>query len=344
MGTSRNWLAAKERVGRRMIDDCLAEVKKWIERGQPIDAPPVFDFKRLQRETLEQALAEPRVKEIYWQIRTAIWEWEEFAGLRPGARAILEVVVELARAEAFPWYVCVPAHEVRRLARLNEASFARSARELEMFAITRRAEVIHLVDSRFEVHWPGWTESEADAVDCERPDFNRGWFRLNNRESIQRLIASWKRNLSRGREEDGPHPRPVPQEDAEDDPPSRPVSEDAGAASERAQWVVRYRRGIPWNRKRTAWWINYDLFSGTGRVLPGFVVDLRTLPRTYSGRNRTMGGPEGGLFDRDGFAAFERQYARKGPPSRPGLRVALWEGFDEGSEARMRDQDVSISP
>ena len=61
-------------------------------------------------------------------------------------------------------------------------------------------------------------------------------------------------------------------------------------------------------------------------------------------RNRTMGGREGGLFDRDGFAAFERQYARKGPPPQPGLRVALWDGFDETPDARMRDQDVSISP
>ena len=97
--------------------------------------------------------------------------------------------------------------------------------------------------------------------------------------------------------------------------------------SEIPQWLIRYRRGIPYNKRRAAWWINYDLLCDTQRVLPCFEVCLDTLPTNYFDRNRPSGTP--GSYESDaGFKALERSLARTGPPPPSGLRAALWEGID----------------
>jgi hypothetical protein len=135
---------------------------------------------RWHRALVDAQLAKPEVRETYFEIRRSVWDWPEFASLKPGARAILEVVIELARDEAFPWYVSVPAHEVRRLARLSEGSFARSVRELMCFVVSRPAQVVKLTDDDGVVKmWPApgmaWEVEDAprlcrDAVaEGERP-------------------------------------------------------------------------------------------------------------------------------------------------------------------------------
>src|SRR5688572_11061951 len=100
-----------------------------------------------QRRLVEAQLDKPEAAANDMRIRHALWQWEEFASIKPGARRILEVVIELARDEAFPWYLPVPAHEVRRLARLTEGSCARSIRELECLSITRPGRVLRVADA-----------------------------------------------------------------------------------------------------------------------------------------------------------------------------------------------------
>jgi hypothetical protein len=199
-------------------------------------------------------------------LRNALWRWEEFASVKPGARRILEVVIELARDEAFPWYLAVPAHEVRRLARLTESSYARCIRQLECLTITRPARVLRVADSTGMPVFPGIIDETT---------------------------------------------------------PAAPI----------AQFVVRYRRGIPWNEKSAAWWINYDLLCATGKVLPSFVMNLRTLSRTYQSRNKLMGRHPKWCFgetEGDGFLTMEEAMARSGPPM--GLRAALWNGLVPGAD------------
>ncbi|MCZ6734680.1 MAG: hypothetical protein O7C65_02700, partial [Planctomycetota bacterium] len=85
------------------------------------------------------------------------------------------------------------------------------------------------------------------------------------------------------------------------------------------------RRGIAWNRKRAAWWINYDLLCGTGRVLPCFEMRLETLAKTYFDRNRRMGKVNAGVANEEQFAQLERELAKSGPLPPAGLRAALWQ-------------------
>jgi len=202
-----------------------------------------------------------RVAGIYSSIRRSLWQWPEFAGLGRGARSILEVVIELARDEAFPWYVPVPAEAVRRLARLADGSYTRSVRELLCLAVTRPARKVVFGGIHDRWNWEG-------KVDEAQP------------------------------------PQPI------------------------AQWVVRYKRGVPWHPKRAAWWINYDLLCETGRVLPAFVFTLRSLSTTYQSRNRRMGArPQGdAYFDRDPEALDElgRHLSLDGPFPPIGLRATLW--------------------
>ena len=112
----------------------------------------------------------------------------------------VKIVIELARDEAFPWYVNVQAREVMRLARLNHASMAMRLRELECFCVTRPARRIRLFDDH----------AGAPPI----------------------VLAS---NLPKW---------PCPENNWGVDPnePLQPI----------AQWVVRYRRGIPWNAGRAA--------------------------------------------------------------------------------------------
>ena len=210
------------------------------------------------RRLVEEALGEPAVHKAYFAMRRALWQWEEFAALRPGVRRILDVLIELARDEALPWYVAVPSHEMKMLARLDETNYAECARSLECLAITRPARRVKLCDKTGVAVWPG------------RVEMNR---------------------------------------------PLEPI----------AQWVARYRRGIAWNRKRAAWWINYDLLCGTGRVLPCFEMRLETLAKTYFDRNRRMGKVNAGVANEEQFAQLERVLAESGPLPPAGLRTALWQ-------------------
>lgn len=235
----------------------FAKLLEEMRRSDPNH--PLNWHKRL----VDEQLAKPQTRETYFKIRRALWEWEELAGVRRGARAILESVIELARDEAFPWHLNVPAHEVRRVARLAEGSFARSVRELQCLAVTRPARMVKL---------------------CTPPD----------------LMPRWPGKVDLNEE-------------------AKPM----------AQWVVLYRQGIPWNKKAAAWWINYDLLTGTGRVMPMFVVGMRTLAKTYLERNGQMGGrlpdPMWALTgEPTGFAVAERNWAQSGPLPPAGLRATLW--------------------
>jgi hypothetical protein len=63
-------------------------------------------------------------------------------------------------------------------------------------------------------------------------------------------------------------------------------------------------------------------------VLPGFIVNLRTLGKTYFGRNGRMGkSPEsivGAKAESDAFRAMEERLTKSGPLPPLGLRSALW--------------------
>jgi hypothetical protein len=100
--------------------------------------------RNVHRRFVMAARETPAVMQAYFRIRQSLWEWEEFASLRHGSRAILETVIELARDEALPWYVAVPAEDVRRMARLCEKNYAECVRDLETLAITRPARVVRI--------------------------------------------------------------------------------------------------------------------------------------------------------------------------------------------------------
>jgi hypothetical protein len=171
------------------------------------------------------------------------------------------VVIELAREEAFGWWIAVPAEDVRRLARLSEAKYAECMRDLELLTIAREGRVARVAG---ETGFP-LREFAAD---------------------------------------------------------------ESAPAQLTLQFVVRYARGIPWNRKRAAWWINYDLLCETGRVMPCFVMELDQLPKAYMTRNRPMGPRTictGRLSDPAMIKTFERRVSKGGPIPPVGLRAALWE-------------------
>lgn len=207
------------------------------------------------------------------ELLRSLWEWPEFRGLTERARRILETVIELARDEAFPWFVNVQAREIKKLAQLSHESMARRLRELECFVITRPARRLRL---------PAETAGESSLRRCNAA--------MRVRTDALKFVARADEPL-----------REVP------------------------QWVIRYRRGIPRDANRAAWWINYDLLCGTQRVLPCFEVCPGTLAKTYEGRNRGM-GVKPGTDSEAAFAALQRRLARDGPLPPPGLRAAPWEG------------------
>lgn len=228
------------------------------------------------RAAVARAINQPRVREIYFRIKRALWNSPDFAGMKINARRALDVVIELARDEAFPWYLSVSAETVMRLARFGCKTFSQRVRELESMVVTRPARRIALLNRA----GGDSTLARARAATPAWPGPANGW--LVDRRA-----------------------------------PMRPVR----------QRVIRYRRGTPSNRRRAAWWINYDLLCGTGRVLPCFEATLDTLARPYRSRNHRFGA-ESSLQSDDGFAALERRYALHGPLPPPGLRAALWDGLD----------------
>jgi len=262
----RNWLKFP---ANRNID--AASFKKLLEINLSNPDNPI----NWHKQAVAKANKKPRTKQIYYTIRKNLWHWPEFLTLTEKAKIILEIVIELARDEAFPWYVNVQAREIMRLARLNHASMAMRLKELECFAITRPARKIHLYTK----------QQTQDPIVAARnlPD----WPTPGNNFNV---------NL---------------------DDPLIPIP----------QWVVRYRRGIPSNAHRAAWWINYDLLCNTQRVLPCFEVCLDTLAKTYESRNRRL-GTRPGITNENAFKALQRTMSKRGPLPTPGLRAVLWEGMD----------------
>ncbi|TVQ51523.1 MAG: hypothetical protein EA377_12430 [Phycisphaerales bacterium] len=128
-----------------------AGIQQLLARELGRDTHPVV----IRRRTLRKALRASRARTMYWRMRRHLWNWPEFLRLREKARMILEIVIELAREEAFPWYVAVPARDVQKLARLNHASYTARVQELECFVITRPARRIHLEVSPGRLtEWP----------------------------------------------------------------------------------------------------------------------------------------------------------------------------------------------
>ncbi len=248
-----------------------AGFRKLLERELSRPDHPLNWHKRAVAEALNQ----PRARHMYFTIRRNLWSWSEFLTLTASARLILEIVIELARDEAFPWYVNVQAREVMRLARLNHASMAMRLRELECFCVTRPARRIRLFDDHTGEH-PIVLAANLPKWPC--PENNWG---------------------------------------VDPDEPLQPI----------AQWVVRYRRGIPWNAGRAAWWINYDLLCCTKRVLSCFEVSLDTLAKPYESRNRRL-GTRPGITNDDAFRALQRSIAQQGPLPKPGLRAPFWQGME----------------
>lgn len=186
MGTSANWLSAFEHVQNTRVVDAVtlarrvmmdsAELDSWLEEvppsWEPLPDPPKPDMAYVDR-LLEQSrsdpdhplhwhrravnaqLAKPQAAQTYLKIRRALWNWPEFAGLCRRARIILEVVVELLRDEAFPWFLPVPAEDVRKLARVSLSSFIRSVHELELLAMTRPGRLASVASSDGVPQFPG---------------------------------------------------------------------------------------------------------------------------------------------------------------------------------------------
>jgi hypothetical protein len=225
------------------------------------------------RRAVDAALAQPRSRDIYFRMRQSLWTWPEFSALLPNARRILDAVVELARDEAFPWFVNVQADEILRLVCIDRKTFFDRLHDLECFTITRPARRIKLLEF----------DERATAIDRAEQ------------------IARWPTRENKW------------------------LVDESTPAQNITQWVIRYRRGIPHNKRRAAWWINYDLLCRTQRVLPCFEVCLDTLPKNYFDRNRRSGS-SADLETRDGFKVLERRLAKDGPPPPPGLRAALWDG------------------
>jgi hypothetical protein len=97
------------------------------------------------RRALDEAFRGPRVRDIYFHMKRTLWTWPEFTTLLPNARRILDVVIELARDEAFPWFVNVQADHVLRLACIDRKTFFDRLHDLECFTITRPARRIKLM-------------------------------------------------------------------------------------------------------------------------------------------------------------------------------------------------------
>lgn len=307
MPSETNRLGALLRIDQRRLEDAIAMGRRmhldFVSRAWPklpdMRGIDKAGMKRLlaqsrahpshpanwHRRAREKALAEPRVGAMYFQMRRALWSWPEFLRLTNNARRILEVIIELACDEAFPWYVNVQAREIQKLVGLTHASMANRLKELECFAITREA--------------------------------RRMSFYTRDPRSLMASLHEWPTEHNNWGIRKDVESEAIP------------------------QWIVKYRRGIPGNANRAAWWINYDLLYGTGRVLPCFIVELGTLPKTYESRNKFMGrrysarsgNPgEPGKPGEDRFKRMSRFLSQKGPSPRPGLRAALWEGFGEASE------------
>ncbi len=286
MADLNNRTAALARIRDQCLADSVAAARKLHPMDLPDTWPPLPDtrgidtagFQRMLQRELDApdhplnwhrcALHSPAVRnrahKMFFAIRENLWHSNEYFALREKARIILDLVIELAREEGFPWYVNVQAREVMRLARLNHCSMAMRLAELECFAITRPARRINLGD---------------DPAGLPR------WPRKENNWSVD---------------------------------PDSPLEDIA-------QWVIRYRRGIPDNANRAAWWLNYDLLCGTGRVLPCFVVSVNTLAKTYENRNRPMGVVPSYATD-EGMKAMKRLLAQRGPIPPPGFRAPLWDG------------------
>lgn len=243
------------------------------------DHPRNWHHRAVQRE-----LERPRVRDMYFTMRRNLWTWPEFNTLQRNARRALDVVIELAREEAFPWYVSVCAETVMELAGFECSTFKSRRRDLECFAITRPARTISVFVQK-QKHGAG-------------SDVHRSM------STVSGVVVS----------------------------PRWPTAENNWCVDEREplceipQWVIRYRHGTPFHKRRAAWWINYDLLCGTQRVLPCFVVSPDTLLKTYLNRNRRMGA-HASYADADGFAAMERVYAQQGPVPTCGFRAAFWEGM-----------------
>lgn len=285
MVSSLNRLNARMRIEQQILADSVTAARKlqplevpesWPKLPDPrgidragIDRLLALELSRpdhpnnWHRRAVNEALSQPRARNMYMAMRQNLWKMKEFFELREKARLILEIVIELARDEAFPWYLNVQAREVMRLARLNHYSMAMRLAELECLAVTRPARRVNLGGLEGMPRWP--RKANNWSVDADQP-----------LEDI-------------------------------------------------AQWVVRYRRGIPHNANRAAWWINYDLLCGTGRVLPCFEVSVNTLAKTYQGRNQRMGVRPDYVGD-EAIKAMKRQLAQQGPLPPAGLRAPLWDG------------------
>ena len=275
MSRSQHWLTTKARVASQREMEAVA-LHRW---DQTIDINRIAEEGRREVDALiarlttnsnlpqnvhhrlvQQELEKPETAAIYFKLRRALWNWEEFAGVSRATMAILHVIVELARDEAFPWYLAVPAEHTRKLARMSTRHYVRAIHELDTLAITRTARPIRIAGPDGMARFPG-TVDEDEAL--------------------------------------------------------API----------AQWVVRYRHGTPNNRKRAAWWINYDLLCETGCVHRCFIFSPRTLMKTYRSRNRPMGPkPDDWVLDKtdDAIAALEESLSRAGPMPPPGFRAPLW--------------------
>jgi len=129
MTAFRNRRDALARIEALRLQDAVAVARKLKLSDLPIAWPKLPDnrgidkagFRRLcerelsrvdhplnwHKNAVAQALERPRARQMYFVIRKNLWSWPEFLGLGPKARLILEIVIELARDEAFPWYVNV---------------------------------------------------------------------------------------------------------------------------------------------------------------------------------------------------------------------------------------------
>ena len=170
MGSYKNWVAAKGRVECVRAVDSTKIIKRIQKQGQErlkrlteaiADPDFINNPRKFHEKKLAEAKADPQVATIYKKIREALWNWPEFAGLSPGARHILETVIELAREEAFPWFVLVPAKEVRNLARLSHPGFVKCAQEIELLAISREATIFSIRDDNDGPDWDAYMKQSA---------------------------------------------------------------------------------------------------------------------------------------------------------------------------------------
>ncbi len=285
------------KIEQRRLRDALAVARRIALPALPKNWPPIPDsvaqdiagiepflaafrsdplhHDNVRECALTAALATPRVREMYWRMRRNVFHWPEFRPLKANALRLLETVIDLAREEAFPWFVNVQAEHVMFLARFERKTFTDRLRELESLAITRPARRISVLPLR-------------DPEGGRRIDNTLG-------------LPEFPKQANNWRVRDDQPPEDIP------------------------QWVIRYRRGIPHNKRRAAWWINYDLLCETQRVLPCFEVNLQTLAKDYKQRNRWF-GPGEHFESEAAFKRMEQSLAKGGPIPDFGLRAALWEG------------------